>query len=101
MVNNTINKLVNLLQKKDTQGLKFRGSYAVQTGLYVGELLVYISESDNNYNFLSVPKMINRNIPCSIFNSGLKSKIVEFVEIIPAKIHRVCQLQYLKNVRKD
>lgn len=94
------NKLVNLFQKHNIQGLKLRGSYAVQTGTYVGELLVYISQSDNNYNFLSVSKMINRNIPCNIFNSGLKSKIVEFVEIIPTKIHKICQLQYLKNSKK-
>lgn len=73
-----------------------RGMYAVNTGLYVGEFFVYIKQTDNLYHFLSLPKMIKREIPIDKFEIGKKNKILSFVESLPKNIHEYCALQYNK-----
>ena len=74
-----------------------RGSYAVTTGVFAGEILIYIGTSPDQYDFLSIPKMINRSIPAEKFKLGLQDKIVEFVEIIPRSVYNICELQFKKN----
>ena len=74
-----------------------RHSYAVTTGTFAGEILVFIESRNDHYNFLSIPKMVNRAIPCDKFVEGLKGHILDVVEKIPTDIHRVCEAQYKKN----
>jgi hypothetical protein len=71
--------------------------YAVTTGVYLGELLVYMDVENNNYNFLSLPNMSVRQIPLEKFDIGLKNNIIETVEKLPSYVYNTCKLQYKKN----
>jgi len=72
--------------------------YAVTTGKYLGELLVYIEKRNEDYSFLSLPEMKNRNISKTHFKTGITTKIVEPVEKIPSSVFNVCVEQYKKNI---
>jgi len=71
--------------------------YAVTAGKYLGELLVYAEKKSDNYIFLSLPDMGIRRIPVEKFDLGIKDKIVDVVEKLPAYVHRTCMMQYNKN----
>lgn len=71
--------------------------YAVVKGVFLGELLVYIEEVEKNYNFLSLPTMVIREIPKEKFLFGINEKIVEIVTKIPKYVYKVCKKQYFKN----
>lgn len=71
--------------------------YAVTTGAYVGELLVYMEDKTEEHVFLSIPKMIVRNVPKDKFKLGIENKIVDVVERLPKIPFKVCQAQYQKN----
>jgi hypothetical protein len=71
--------------------------YAVVKGSYLGELLVYIEKSVDNYSFLSLPNMTIREIPIEKFKFGIDEKIVEKVTKIPKYVYSVCKKQYFKN----
>jgi len=72
-------------------------TYAVQSGTYAGEMLIYIGKDQLAYNFLVVPTMINRSIPCNTFESAWNSDIIEFVEKVPDYIVQISTVQYNKN----
>jgi hypothetical protein len=72
-------------------------SYAVHTGAYAGEILVYIQTSADDFCFLAIPTMINRDISKLIFENAYKKKIIKFVERLPSKIIRICVEQYKRN----
>jgi len=74
--------------------------YAVTGGYYLGELLVYISTHNNIHKFLSLPKMINRDIPADKFNFGIDQKIVEAVERLPSNVYKTCIQQFRKNEKE-
>jgi hypothetical protein len=71
--------------------------YAVVTGTYAGQLFVFIETDKEDHCFLSLPQMVNRKVPISKFELGLKNKIVETVERLPKQIHNICTKQYRKN----
>jgi hypothetical protein len=72
-------------------------SYAVTTGTYVGEILVYVEESGNDYLFISLPKNINRSIPKDKFDLGMSQNILDVVEKIPSKIYNLLHKQFVFN----
>ena len=74
--------------------------YAVLTGTYVGEMLVYVQKQADNYQFISIPKNINREVPVDKFNLGISEKIVEPVEKIPNKIFSLLRKQFDYNLNK-
>ncbi len=74
-----------------------QGSYAVTTGVFAGEILIYIQKQNDSYEFLSIPKMINRQVPIDKFKVGLENKIVDTVGDIPNKVYKMCKLQFAKN----
>jgi hypothetical protein len=76
---------------------KPRYSYAVTAGVFAGEILIFIQKTTETYDFLSIPKMVNRQIPHVKFEEGLKHNIVDIVEKIPERVLKVCELQYKKN----
>jgi hypothetical protein len=80
---------------------KQRYIYAVTGGAYLGELLVYVEKRDDNYSFLSLPKMVNRSIPTDKFEFGIRESIVDIVEKLPSKVYKVCRLQHTKNVANN
>lgn len=83
--------------KKDPLNLQKGNTYAVQTGDYAGEMLVYISTDFMYHKFLSLPLMINRNIPKDKFVFGMNNHIIEYVERVPKKFLCVIEAQYQKN----
>ena len=54
-----------------------RYSYAITTGTYVGEILVFIEGNGEDYCFISIPKNKNRVVPKDKFHFGLAEEIVE------------------------
>ena len=75
--------------------------YAVLTGTYVGEMLVFVEETNSEYKFISLPKNINREVPKDKFVLGLSDKIVEPVEKIPNGIFKLLKKQYIYNTHNS
>jgi hypothetical protein len=71
--------------------------YAVQTGDYAGELLLFIEKSAENYHFLSIPPMTNRTVPIDKFDFALKEGILEFVERTPTYVRKTSKFKFYEN----
>ena len=71
--------------------------YAVGTGTYVGEMLVYCKKDIDNYYFLSITKNINRIIPIEKFDYAIEHKIAEFAHKLPKPVYKICAKQYQYN----
>lgn len=78
-----------------------KNAYAVTTGFYVGEILVFVNESEDYYNFISIPKNINRKIPVNKFLLGIDQSILEHVEEIPDDIYSLLEKQFEFNIEND
>lgn len=76
---------------------KMGDTYAVARGDRVGQLLIYIKSDKNFKFFVSIPKMENVEIPKNVFDSGVKSGIVEFVERIPYDVRTKVKNQFKQN----
>ena len=74
--------------------------YAVHTGTYAGQMLLFIKTESVDYCFLSIPEMNNLTIPKSIFEHGLKNDIVKYAETVPSYVLKVSTAQYKQNERK-
>jgi hypothetical protein len=83
--------------KRTTKHPDQRKIYAVTTGDYVGEMFIYIDDTVAMYNFLSVPKNINRVIPKEKFDYAMNTGIIEYVETAPKHVYRVAAAQYKYN----
>lgn len=95
-----MNQIKNLLTKigvKPKVGPKERQVYAVGTGTYVGELLVFVKKVNDNYCFLSVPKNRNRIVPIDKFDFAMEHKIMEIVEELPKPVYKLCVAQFVYN----
>jgi predicted nuclease of restriction endonuclease-like (RecB) superfamily len=68
--------------------------YAVTTGTYVGELFAFVEKADTNLRFLSLPKMLIREIPEENFEFAMKNNIMEFVEQLPRDVYQVVEAQF-------
>ncbi|MDB4464492.1 hypothetical protein N9033_00310 [bacterium] len=79
------------------ESLVIGDSYAVTTGTYVGEIFIYVKQVENNYCFLSIPKMLNREVPQDKFEYAKTHKVIEFLEKIPRDERVMCELQYNQN----
>lgn len=75
--------------------------YAVTAGYYVGEMLVFVEQHNDSYNFISIPKNINREIPIGKFHFGLDESIVEHVEEIPDDVFSILEKQFEFNQKID
>ena len=76
---------------------EYRKIYAVTTGQFLGEMLIFIKQVDNMMHFLSVPQNTNRVIPYDKFEFGKQHKILDLVEIAPKLVVETAVKQYLKN----
>lgn len=83
------------MKKKHT--LEPGNTYAVQSGAFAGEMLIYIGRNQCNYNFLAVPTMLNRSIICNSFDLAWNDDIIEFVEQVPDYVTKVSITQYNEN----
>ena len=86
-----------LLKRKSKVIPKPPEVYAVGTGTYVGEMLVYCKKDIDNYYFLSIPKNINRIIPIEKFDYAIEHKIAEFAHKLPKPVYKICAKQYQYN----
>lgn len=87
--------------KTETQHPIVGHSYAILTGTYVGEIFVYVSETENEYLFISIPKNINRAVPKDKFHYGLSTKIVEYVEKVATKVFNLLKKQHAFNLKDN
>lgn len=88
---------LDLLQRfnlKNNKRPQKRGLYAVETGAYIGQMLVYCETKGKNHIFLSLPKMTVLEIEETVFESGISNKIVNFVRKLPGSVYMVCKEQY-------
>jgi hypothetical protein len=92
-----IDLIDKLIDKKRKLKPKARQVYAVGTGVYVGEMLVYCKKDNVNYYFLSIPKNINRTVPIDKFELALEHKIAEFAVELPRKVYNICYKQFEYN----
>lgn len=76
-------------------------SYAVITGAYVGEILVYVDQDEECFKFISIPKNVNREVPKDKFELGLNEGIVEVVSKIDKDVYNLLEKQYHFNTTKD
>lgn len=76
---------------------KFGNLYAVQTGDYVGELLLFIEKDSTDYHFLAIPLMTNRSVPIGKFDFALKESILEFVERVPSYVRKTSKTKFILN----
>ena len=89
----------NLL-KSNGKHKKSQGQvYAVGTGIFVGEMFVYVKKDNESYHFLSVPKNINRSVPVDKFEWAITHKIMEYVNRLPSDVYKICIAQYKYNVQ--
>jgi hypothetical protein len=89
--------MINLFKSKTHPIIGY--SYAVTTGTYVGEILVFIEETEEDLKFISIPKNINRTIPKEKFTLGLNQKIVEVVEQMPKSVFKLLKKQFEFNTK--
>jgi len=73
-------------------------AYAVGTGLYVGEIFVFVDETNSEYNFISIPKNVNRSVPKDKFILGIQSKILDDVGPIDKKVFSLLEKQFVFNL---
>jgi len=85
---------------KDKNEPKKGVPYAVQGGIYVGEMLVYIEKTKTDYCFISVPKNVVRNIPKDKFVFAVTEQIVEEVDRLPDGVYNILKAQYFFNKKK-
>lgn len=89
--------IMKRLFKKEKVHPDKRNIYAVTTGDYVGEMFIYIEEANNTYHFLSIPKLINREVPKEKFEFAWNFNIIEFVERAPKSVYKVAEKQFFYN----
>lgn len=99
LVSSTIEKFRSRINDRSRRIPKVGEAYAVGTGIYVGEMLVFVKKHSDNYLFLSIPKNINREVPIDKFDWAIKHKIAEFVERLPKSIYKVCVKQHEYNAK--
>lgn len=76
-------------------------TYAVGTGLFVGEMFVFIEETEDTYEFISIPKNQNRSVPKDKFQLGLNHKILEYVKKIDKDVLALLEKQFVFNTNLD
>lgn len=76
-------------------------AYAVTTGCFVGEMLVFVEKQKDEYSFISIPKNINRIVPVDKFELGLNEGIVDPVEQIDGKVCKLLFKQYEFNRKQN
>lgn len=94
-------KILQRILKKPLSGTKVpkkREVYACGTGVYCGEMFVFMENAGGSYKFLSVPKMINREIPVDRWDWAAKAQIIEFAHELPSEVYGICRKQWEKNL---
>ena len=73
---------------------KMSHAYSVGTGIFVGEIFVFVQETKDEYEFISIPKNINRYVPKEKFDVGLEYKILDYVGPIEENVFSLLKKQF-------
>lgn len=90
-----LSKIFKSKQKKDCKKGDF---FAILKGKYAGEFWILMSDTEKNFNFLSLPDMKKIEVPKEKIDIGINLKIMDFIQNIPNKVFKVCEIQY-KNIK--
>jgi hypothetical protein len=88
--------VTSLFKKKATCDLEGR-MYAVTTGDYAGEILLFIKQIEDIYWFLSVPLNINREVPKDKFELATNCDILDYIGDLPNDIFKTVKAQFKYN----
>ena len=77
--------------------LRMGNTYACQTGLHAGKMLIFIDKNKHEYGFLATPTMENIWVPIDKFEFGVKNKIIEYVERVPKTVRTVAVAKFKEN----
>jgi len=88
--------VANLFKKEVPNKLEGR-MYAVTTGDYVGEILLFIKQIEDSYWFLSVPLNINREVPKDKFEFATNCDILDYIGDLPNDIFKTVKAQFKYN----
>lgn len=96
-----LDKLKNLFKKDEYTGDYEGKLYFINAGRYKGDFYVVVEEKNNNLILFNLTpdssgdKVFEVVVP--VLESGIKGKIVDFVERLPYNIYIDCKNVYLKN----
>ena len=96
MVMKILDIVTSPFKKKDLNKLEGR-MYAVTTGDYAGEILLFVKEVDKRYLFLSIPNNINREVPKDKFEFGMNNDILDYIGDLPKDIFKTVKAQFEYN----
>jgi hypothetical protein len=65
--------------------------YAVLRGDYFGEIFVFFHQEKDFLYFVSLPKMLVREVKINKFEIGLNDKILDPIKTLPKKIYDVVE----------
>lgn len=82
---------------KMTSSFKKGEIYGVETGDYVGQMLVVVDVKKDNIGCLRLPHMENIKVPFETFNHGRNTGIIKLIEKLPRSVFKVSKAQYKKN----
>ena len=71
--------------------------YGINHGRYERAFFVLIEEIEDQYIFLSLPELTIENVPIDEVSNGLEKEILDFIEILPRDVFKICLNQYRKN----
>ena len=78
-----------------------RKIFAVREGTHKGSFFVYISTTEDEYNFLVLPDNTVENIKIEQFKQGVSKKIVDYIEKLPNNVYEICRAQYNESKAKS
>lgn len=88
--------VTNLFKKKAPNKLEGR-MYAVTTGDYAGEILLFVKQIAKSYMFLSIPNNINREVPIDKFEFAMNYDILDYIGDLPKDIFKTVKAQFEYN----
>lgn len=88
--------VTSLFKKKALYTLE-RKMYAVTTGDYAGEILLFVKQVDKSYLFLSIPNNINREVPIDKFEFAMNYDILDYIGDLPKDIFKTVKAQFEYN----
>ncbi len=97
-----LNKIKNLFVKSKYENDYEGNVYFINAGSIKGDYFLIVGKRDDlTYIFFNLTPdkegVKTIDVPCEVLVSGLKNKIVDFVERLPYNIYEECKDEYLKN----
>lgn len=71
-----------------------RGIYVILGGTYSGEYFIFLKDNNTHIDFFSLPDKKIRNVPKESFYSGLKNKLVDFIEQLPLPVFKEVEIEF-------